>query len=124
MGFHVTLRPIQLSGVKPASRKEDCLGKAALEIFCGVRGRRALNQHLAAIGAAEPVSYEATLPTQCAATHLKTTLTPNLDRTGKVIHLVGTSIDVSSSHERDEALGHVDKWRTHRRIEVMSMNPR
>ena len=84
--------------------KEDCLGKTALEIFGGVTGRRALNQHLAAIEAAEPVSYEATLPTQCAATHLKTTLTPNLDRSGKVTHLVGTSIDVSSSHELDEAL--------------------
>ena len=84
--------------------KEDCLGKTALEIFGGSTGRRGLNQHLAVIEGAEPVSYEVTLPSQCVATHLQTTLTPILDRNGKVTHLVGTSVDVSSSHQRDEAL--------------------
>lgn len=84
--------------------KEECQGKTALEIFGGSTGRRGLNQHLAAIEAAEPISYDVSLPTQCEATHLRTTMTPILDRNGKVTHLVGTSVDVSSSYELDEAL--------------------
>ena len=36
----------------------------------------------------------------------------------------GTGCDGRSSPNLCEVLGHVDKWRIHRRIEVMSMKPR
>lgn len=82
----------------------DFLGKTALEIFGGATGKRALAKHLEVIAAREPHSYEITMPSVLKTQCIRTTLTPIIDSSGRVTHLVGSSADVTSEQERDAAL--------------------
>ncbi|TCL08461.1 signal transduction histidine kinase [Shimia isoporae] len=83
---------------------DDIVGKTALEIYGGVAGQRALDQHVAVIEAGHPVCYEVTIPFAQKLGLLRSTLTPFFDGEGNVTHLVGSSLDVTSEKERDTAL--------------------
>ncbi|MGR3634882.1 MAG: response regulator [Shimia sp.] len=91
---------LEWTGLTP----EKVVGKTALEIYGGVAGKRALDQHLAVIEAARPVSYEVMIPFAQRLGMLRSTLVPYMDDTGKVTHLIGSSLDVTSEQERDAAL--------------------
>lgn len=79
-------------------------GKTALELFGGTTGRRALDHHLAVIRSRAEASYDIVLPTISKAKHLRTTLRPVFNDDGEVIYLVGSSADVTSERELDNAL--------------------
>ncbi|KPA21527.1 Aerobic respiration control sensor protein ArcB [Shimia sp. SK013] len=91
---------LEWTGLTP----EKVVGKTALEIYGGVAGKKALNQHLEVIQAARPVSYEVVIPFAQRLGLLRSTLVPYLDDAGKVTHLIGSSMDVTSEKERDAAL--------------------
>ncbi|UWQ61386.1 response regulator [Leisingera caerulea] len=82
----------------------DYAGKTALELYGGATGRRALNHHLAVIRSGKEATYDIVLPTEHKAKYLSTTLRPVFDKDGRLTYLVGSSSDVTSARERDEAL--------------------
>lgn len=84
--------------------KDEVLGKTALEIFGGSMGERALAQHLRVVAAAETTTYNTVLPFPKRVMDMRTTLTPIFDVSGKLTHLLGTALDVTSERERDTAL--------------------
>jgi hypothetical protein len=83
---------------------ERVIGKTALEIYGSEAGERALSIHLGVIEAGEPASYDVSIPFAQKVGHLRSTLTPFKDENGKVTHLLGSSLDVTSEKERDAAL--------------------
>ncbi|MCB4454621.1 ATP-binding protein [Leisingera sp. McT4-56] len=83
---------------------KDYAGKTALELYGGATGRRALNQHLAVISSGKEATYDIVLPTQHKEKYLSTTLRPVFNADGRLVYLVGSSSDITSERERDEAL--------------------
>lgn len=82
----------------------DFAGKTALELYGGATGRRALNLHLKVIETRKEATYDIVLPTEHKPKNLRTTLRPVFNDQGSVVYLVGSSADVTSEKERDEAL--------------------
>ncbi|WP_052261783.1 ATP-binding protein [Leisingera sp. ANG-M1] len=83
---------------------KDFAGKTALELYGGATGRRALNLHLSVIESRQEATYDIVLPTEHKPKNLRTTLRPVFNDQGAVVYLVGSSADVTSEMERDEAL--------------------
>ncbi|UWQ80534.1 response regulator [Leisingera sp. S132] len=82
----------------------DYAGKTALELYGGATGRRALNHHLAVISSGREATYDIVLPTQNKEKYLSTTLRPVFGADGRMTYLVGSSTDITTERERDEAL--------------------
>ncbi|KIC39477.1 response regulator [Leisingera sp. ANG-M7] len=82
----------------------DFAGKTALELYGGATGRRALNHHLAVISSGREATYDIVLPTQNKEKYLSTTLRPVFGADGRMTYLVGSSTDITTERERDEAL--------------------
>lgn len=84
--------------------QEGWYGKSALEIFGGSTGERALAIHTSVARSAKETIYEIDLPAVQGTRHIRTTMTPVFDSTGKLTHMVGSTEDVTSERERDAAL--------------------
>ncbi len=84
--------------------REDVLGKSAIELHPGRYGRVAHQHHERAARLGETMSYEIKLPLNSEIRSVKTTLTPTLDDAGKVVELVGTSIDLTEELQQQRAL--------------------
>ncbi len=83
---------------------DDFAGKTALELYGGATGRRALNHHLDVIAAGREATYDIVLPAVQKTKYLSTTLRPVFNDDGRLVYLVGSSTDITSERERDEAL--------------------
>ncbi|MCF6430078.1 ATP-binding protein [Leisingera sp. MMG026] len=83
---------------------DDFAGKTALELYGGATGRRALNHHLDVIAAGREATYDIVLPAVQKTKYLSTTLRPVFNDNGRLVYLVGSSTDITSERERDEAL--------------------
>ncbi|MDA5558205.1 ATP-binding protein [Shimia sp. MMG029] len=80
------------------------IGKTAYEIFGGANGKRGLQLHLDAMEAQTEMAYIVTIPFENRIADFRTTLMPVFDDAGKLTHIVGTTDDITSARERDQAL--------------------
>ncbi|MBO9474170.1 response regulator [Shimia sp. R10_1] len=83
---------------------EFAIGKTAYEIFGGANGKRGLQLHLDAMEAQTEMAYIVTIPFENRIADFRTTLMPVFDDAGKLTHIVGTTDDITSARERDQAL--------------------
>ncbi|MBO9406496.1 response regulator [Shimia sp. R9_1] len=83
---------------------KDALGKTALEIFGGWNGERGLALHLEAVKAQTESVHFVTIPFDDRIADFRTTLRPVFDDAGQLTHIVGTTEDITSQRERDQAL--------------------
>ncbi|WP_245227264.1 ATP-binding protein [Parasedimentitalea maritima] len=84
--------------------RDDYLGKTALEIYGGAMGERALAKQLEVVHARKEITYEITMPKVQRTFHLRTTMKPIFGADGRLTHLIGSSMDVTSERELDTAL--------------------
>jgi len=78
---------------------EDYLGRTALELYKGEYGEIAYKQHLKSFESGQAFVYTLQLPLNGKIQHIKTTLTPRKSKQGKVVQLIGTSVEVSAEQE-------------------------
>jgi signal transduction histidine kinase len=83
---------------------EDALGKTALEIFGGANGQRGLELHRSAFKSQKESVHIVTIPFRNRIADFRTTLKPVFNAAGKMTHLVGSTEEITSVRERDEAL--------------------
>ncbi len=78
---------------------DDYLGLTARELYHGEYGERVNQTHVETYQTAKPTNYEFALPINGKLLHIRTTLTPTLDGSGKVVNLIGAPVDISSEIE-------------------------
>ncbi|MBO9396635.1 response regulator [Shimia sp. R9_2] len=83
---------------------KDTLGKTAFEIFGGANGKRGLQLHLEAVKLQSESVHIVTIPFQNRIADFRTTLKPVFNGAGQLTHIVGTTEDITSRRERDQAL--------------------
>ena len=87
---------------------EDVLGKTAIEVYPGRGGQSAYERHLEVIKSRKPSEYEVSLSIAGEIRQIKTSLNPVLDANGRVIELVGTSLDITELKAGLESQAAVD----------------
>ena len=81
----------------------DYLGKTAAEIYEDAYGRTALERHTEVAKSGKAITYEILLPIGGQERSISTTLLPQLDDTGNVALLFGTSVDLTAEQAAREA---------------------
>jgi signal transduction histidine kinase len=85
---------------------EDFMGRTALQVYHGVYGQRAFEQHQKTFRSLQPSVYELTLPLNGTLRFVRTRLEPKLDKNNKLIYMIGSSVDISAERELQEIRTH------------------
>jgi signal transduction histidine kinase len=80
----------------------DYIGKTARDVYPSAHGQAAFRHHQDAARNGETVTYEIDLPIDGKLRSTRTTLTPDLDASGRVTHLYGYSEDTTDWREAQE----------------------
>ena len=90
---------VESSGI----RREEVIGRTALEVYPGRLGQIAFDHHTAVAESGKAESYEIALPLKTGEHIVRTTLTPLADPGGKIVRLVGSSVDLSLEREQQQS---------------------
>lgn len=85
---------------------EDFMRRTALQMYHGVYGQRAFEQHQKTFQSLQPNVYELTLPLNGTLRLIRTRLQPKLDKNGKLVYVIGSSVDISAERELQEIRTH------------------
>ncbi|WP_170311787.1 PAS domain-containing sensor histidine kinase [Sulfitobacter sabulilitoris] len=85
-----------------AMTAETILGRTAKEIYGGRFGEMAYQRHLEVIASGKTSTYELELPLRGIPCWVRTTLKPVTDAQGRVVQLIGTSIDITAEQQARE----------------------
>lgn len=75
---------------------DNILGRTACEVYPGPMGARAYLKHLEVLRTGHQMTYEIALPLASGLRQIRTTLDPVRDLEGRIVQLVGTSVDLTA----------------------------